>query len=62
MSRPKHRRCQVCKTVTSRYAGTQDAGAFVVRKWVADPTAGEVLTVNGSVVRCREHADMKETR
>ena len=57
MGKPKHRRCGVCNVVTARYAGSQNAGSFRVRRWTADPVAGEVLTVNGTVVRCREHAE-----
>lgn len=56
MTKPRHRRCGICNVVTSRYVGTQDAGAFKVQRWVRDPVAGEVLAVNGSIVRCREHA------
>jgi hypothetical protein len=57
MSKPKHRRCGICNTVTARYAGTQNAGSFAVRRWVRDSAAGEVLRVNGTIVRCQEHAD-----
>ena len=56
MTKPKHRRCGTCNTVTARYVRTQNAGAFQVKIWAVDPQAGEVLAVNGSVVRCREHA------
>lgn len=57
MGKPKHRRCQVCHVVTARYAGSQNAGAFVVRRWVTDPRNGEQLTRNGTVVRCTAHAE-----
>lgn len=56
MARPKHRRCQVCNIVTSRYVGSQNAGAFLVRRWAVNPVAGEVLAVNGTVVHCAVHA------
>jgi hypothetical protein len=58
MAKPKHRRCGICNTVTARYAGTQNAGAFVIKHWVKDPAAGEVLRVNGTIVRCQAHADV----
>ena len=57
MSKPKAKRCEVCKCVTSRYVRTQDAGAFVVQVWARDPRNGEVSTVNGTVIRCTEHAE-----
>lgn len=56
MARPKHRRCMTCGVVTSRYAGTQNAGAFVVRRWITDAVNGEVSTVNGTDIRCTTHA------
>lgn len=61
MSKPRHRRCGVCNVVTARYARTQNAGAFTVQIWAGDPTHGEVLTKNGTVVRCRAHAE-QDTR
>jgi len=57
MTKPKHRRCGICNVVTARYAGTQNAGAFVVRVWTRDPQHGEVTRLNGTVVRCRAHAE-----
>lgn len=57
MSRPKHRRCQVCHVVTSRYHHTENAGAFRIQKWVKDPQHGQVTRENGTIVRCLAHAD-----
>lgn len=57
MTRPKHRRCGVCGVVTARYVRTERAGALVLKVWASDPVAGEVRTVNGTVVRCRAHAE-----
>lgn len=56
MGKPKHKRCQVCGGVTSRYSHTQNAGAFNVRVWVRDAVRGEVTRVNGTQVFCAEHA------
>lgn len=58
MSKPKHRRCQVCQCVTSPYVRTQNAGAFVVKVWARDPKNGEVTRDNGTVVRCTAHANV----
>ncbi len=57
MSKPKHRRCGVCDCVTARYIGSQDAGAFVVKKWARDQRNGEHLAENGAIIRCEKHAD-----
>jgi hypothetical protein len=59
MAKPKHRRCGApgCGVVTSRYSHTERAGAFVLKVWVRDPTHGEVTSVNGTVVRCKAHAE-----
>ena len=57
MAKPKHRRCDICQCVTSRYSHTQDAGAFLVKVWTRVPRNGEVIRENGTVVRCAEHAD-----
>ena len=59
MARPRHRRCghPGCGVVTARYVRTQDAGSFKVQVWAGDPTHGEVLTKNGTIVRCRRHAN-----
>jgi hypothetical protein len=57
MSKPKHRRCQVCDRVTSRYSRTQNAGAFVVKIWVRDQLNGEVTRDNGRVVLCKVCAE-----
>lgn len=56
MSKPKHRRCDVCYAVTARYVRSQNAGAFTVKIWAADPVHGEALHANGTVVRCTKHA------
>jgi len=61
MGKPKHKRCQVCNGVTSRYSHTQNAGAFNVRVWVRDATRGEVTRVNGTQVWCRAHAPADES-
>jgi hypothetical protein len=55
MSKPKHRRCQVCACVTSRYVRTQNAGAFTVKVWARDSANGEVTRENGNVVLCAVH-------
>jgi hypothetical protein len=55
MSKPKHRRCQACGVVTSRYSHTQNAGAFSVSVWVRDAVNGEFLRVNGTQVYCAAH-------
>lgn len=60
MSKPKHKRCQVCGGVTSRYSHTQNAGAFNVRVWVRDAVRGEVTRVNGTQVFCTEHAPAED--
>lgn len=57
MARKKHRRCGVCNVVTARHVRTQDAGAFKVQVWATDPANGEVLARNGTIVRCRQHAN-----
>lgn len=59
MSKPKHRRCDVCNVVTARYVRSQNAGAFVVHIWETDPCSGEVLTRNGTVVRCLSCAQVQ---
>lgn len=54
MSKPRHRRCETCRCVTSRYVRTQNAGAFSVQVWAVGP-AGEVSVGNGSRFYCAEH-------
>lgn len=56
MGKPKHRRCEICGTVTSRYSHTERQGPFVIKVWVRTP-AEEVLTNGGFTAHCREHAD-----
>lgn len=57
MNKPKHRRCGVCNVVTARHVRTQDAGAFKVQIWKIDQNNGEVLRRNGTIIRCRQHAN-----
>jgi hypothetical protein len=57
MPKPKPRRCGTCGVVTSRYARTERVGALVIKVWVRDESVGEVSTMNGTVIRCRAHAD-----
>lgn len=59
MAKPRHKRCQICNAVTSRYSHTQNAGAFNVSVWVRDAVRGEVTRDNGSQVWCREHAPVQ---
>lgn len=57
MTKPKHRRCQVCDRVTSRYVRTQKAGAFSVVIWAGDALNGEVIRDNGNTVLCKVCAE-----
>ena len=57
MAKPKHRRCGICNVITARYVRTQDAGAFKVQIWASNPQHGETLARNGTIIRCRKHAN-----
>lgn len=55
--KPKHRRCQVCDRVTSRYSHTENGGAFTIKIWVRDPLNGQVIRDNGNTVLCKVCAE-----
>lgn len=56
MSRPKHRRCQVCNVVTSRYRRTVQQGPFTFVEWTPDARNGEVQDGVSGRFYCTEHA------
>jgi len=56
MGKPKHRRCQVCGGVTSRYLRTDRQGPFSIAVWVRDAQRGEVTPKWGGPSYCVEHA------